>query len=248
MSNEITTPAPKRDALSQMFSGLIELAKDPNVEPEKMAQIVNLQRTMIHDMREQEFAKAMSAARLEMPRITKEGKITNKQGSVQSRFAHFEAIDQIIRPIAASHGLSYGFNVSEGEGGKLLVSCLVTHLSDHGALEKTFGPMPLSIDTTGAKNATQGAGSAASYGKRYCLIAAFNIITENEDDDGNMGRAQHATPSAHFDAMLEEARTAATKGSDAYAKWFKGRSNMERGWLVDEGHHQDLKAAAENYD
>jgi hypothetical protein len=168
--------------LSQMYQGMIELAKDPSVDPAKMASSLDMQERMIDRQNLTSYRRAMHAARSNMPSITKDGKITNKQGQVQSRFAHYEAIDKIVRPLVEAEGLTYGFDTVSIEGGRVGVTCIVSHVDGH---EERFGPMPLAVDTTGAKNATQGAGSAVSYGKRYTLCAAFNIVTDGEDDDGN---------------------------------------------------------------
>lgn len=225
--------------LGAMYQGMVELAKDPAVDPAKMQAMLEMQERMMDRAALTAYRKAMHTARSKMPRIAKDGAIKNKQGQVQSRFAHFEAIDKIVRPLVEAEGLTYGFDTAEMEAGRLGVTCIVSHVDGH---EERFGPMPLAIDTTGAKNATQGAGSAVSYGKRYTLTAAFNIVTEGEDDDGNAGRATDTA--GRWQELLEAAQKAATGGTDAYAKWFQGRTNMEKGWLVDEGHHASLKAAA----
>jgi len=170
-------------------------------------------------------------------------KLLQPQGTVQSRFAHYEAIDKIVRPLVEAEGLTYGFDTVSIDGGRVGVTCIVSHVDGH---EERFGPMPLAVDTTGAKNATQGAGSATSYGKRYTLCAAFNIVTDGADDDGSAGRRGSAV--GQWDDLLHDARQAATKGTDGYAAWFKGRTNMEKGWLMDEGHHTNLKDAAAGYD
>ncbi len=230
--------------VSQIYQGMIELAKDPNVDPAKMEAMLSMQERMIDRQNLTAYRRAMHAARAKMPRITKDGKITNKQNQVQSRFAHYEAIDKVVRPLVEAEGLTYGFDTVSIEGGRVGVTCIVSHVDGH---EERFGPMPLAVDTTGAKNATQGAGSATSYGKRYTLCAAFNIVTDNEDDDGNLGRNQ-GTAAQQWDDLLHDARTASTKGSAAYADWFKGQTNMARGWLVDEGHHENLTQVAIEHD
>lgn len=242
-----TESAPAPMDLGQMFQSMIELAKDPSVDPAKMEAMLGMQERMLDRAALQQYRAAMHAARAEMPTITKDGRIKNhKTGELQSRYAHYEAIDKIVRPLVERHGLTYGFDYKEGESGRVLVTCIVSHVGGH---EERFGPMPLAVDTTGAKNATQGAGSAGSYGKRYTLCAAFNIVTEGQDDDGNNGRVLEA-PSldAQFADMLVEARDAARQGSAAYEKWFKSRTGMERGWLMDKRHHQKLKADAEGVD
>lgn len=242
MTNDLTTPNQQLD-LAAMYQGMIELAKDPGVDPAKMAAMLDMQERMIDRQNLTAYRRAMHAARSKMPRITKDGKIENKQGVVQSRFAHYEAIDKIVRPLVEAEGLTYGFDTVSIEGGRVGVTCIVSHIDGH---EERFGPMPLAVDTTGAKNATQGAGSATSYGKRYTLCAAFNIVTDGQDDDGNAGRSISAV--AHWDVLLDNANNAANQGSKVYEGWFKNLSNMQRGWLVDEGHHTTLKDKAAGFD
>jgi hypothetical protein len=234
--------APSLD-LSAMYQGMIDLAKDPSVDPQKMSAMLDMQERMIDRQNLTAYRRAMHGARSKMPRITKDGKITNKTGQVQSRFAHYEAIDKIVRPLVEAEGLTYGFDTVSIEGGRVGVTCIVSHVDGH---EERFGPMPLAVDTTGAKNATQGAGSATSYGKRYTLCAAFNIVTDGEDDDGREGRA--ATTGGQWEELLDAARKSAINGTEAYSKWFQSRSNMEKGWLMDEGHHASLKTAAADHD
>ena len=232
-------------SLSDMFQGMLELAKDPDVDPAKMEAMLTMQERMIDRQAKQEYQTAMHAARSEMPRITKDGKIEAKGGRIQSRYSTYENIDKIVRPLVEGHGLTYGFDFKEGEQGRMLVTCIVSHTGGH---EERFGPMPLSIDTTGAKNATQGAGSAGSYGQRYTLCAAFNIVTVGSDDDGGGQRGQLAAPEDWQGELVDAGRTAAGEGIKAYEAWFKGLSGMQRGWLVDEGHHATNKDAAAHHD
>lgn len=239
----VTETQPVTDAQS-IYSAMIELARDPSVDPAKMETMLSMQERMLDRQNLTSFRRAMHEARIRMPIITKEGSIKNKNGQVQSRYAHYEAIDKLVRPIVQELGLTYGFDTVSMDGGRLGVTCIVSHIDGH---EERFGPMPLAIDTTGSKNATQGAGSATSYGKRYTLCAAFNIVTEGADDDGTGKGATGAAPDS-FAELVSEGQKAAVNGTKAYAEWFKGRTNMERGYLMDEGHHNNLKEAAQNHD
>src|SRR6056297_1439038 len=247
MANEVATrEEPAALSLGDMWASITELAKDPTVDPQKLEALVSLQERMIDRTAAQEFNRAMHKARANMPRIRKDGAITNKQGNVQSRYSTYEAIDKIVRPIVEAEGLTYGFDYNEGQQGCLLVTWIVSHTGGH---VERFGPMPLAIDQSGAKNPTQGAGSSGSYGQRYTLCAAFNIVTEGHDDDGGGRPAPAATlPGMSADELLDAAQVAATKGSESYGQWFKSRSNMERGWLIDGGHHASLKEAAAQHD
>jgi len=250
MANELTTPAQAAPSTAvmtagEMFNSIMQAVRDPSLSVEKAAALLDLQERMIDRQAKAEFFAAKSKVMLEMPRITKDGAIKNKEGKVQSRFATFEAIDKIVRPICNAAGLVYSF--SPGQSGNLItVTCELAHTSGH--VEK-YGPLPLQLDTSGSKNATQGAGSAMSYGKRYTLCGALNIVTEGADDDGrSTGRTASAPEASWQEDLLDRARMAAVEGSARYTEFFKGCTNMQRGWLVDCGEHEKLKAAAVEHD
>ena len=240
--NDLTTTTEKTLDLAAMFQGMMELAKDPEVDPAKMAAMLDMQERMIDREALSQYKTAMHKAREAMPVITKEGAIKNKNGQVQSKYATYEAIDRVVRPLVQPLGLSYGFDISEGEQGRVLITCIVSHTGGH---EERFGPMPLAVDTTGAKNATQGAGSAASYGQRYTLCLAFNIVTSGQDTDGVTRQPVAGDGMAD---LKEQAMQAATKGTQEYSVWFGSLTNMQKGFLVDEGTHANCKLSAKEYD
>lgn len=237
--------SPENSQLAQMFAGIMEVVKDPSVSPEKMSALLDVQERMIDRQALMDFNKAKMQALGEMPSITKEGAIKNKNGQVQSRYARFEDIDKVVRPICQKHGLVYSFNVDEGDRGAVKVTCELGHVGGH---VKEYGPLSVPLDTSGAKNATQGVGSATSYGKRYTLCAALNIVTHFEDNDGATATPSRDMPEISWgDEVLNAAQIAASKGEEAYSKFFTDLSPMRKGWLVEEGHHESLKrAAAEN--
>ena len=102
--------------------------------------------------------------------------------------------------------------------------------------------MVLAVDTSGSKNATQGAGSSASYGKRHTYKAMLNIIEDGEDNDG--AGSTVVEKEDWQTKLIDEARTAAAGGLDAYIGWYRQQTNMHRGYLVDQGEHAKLKEAA----
>lgn len=230
--------------VGDMFASIMEMVRDPNLSVEKASALLDMQERMIDRQAKSEFFAAKAQVMLAMPRIRKDGAITNSAGRVQSRFATFEAIDKIVRPICNAAGLVYSFIPSQS-GNSLTVTCELAHTGGH---VERYGPMPLAIDTTGAKNATQGAGSAVSYGKRYTLCAALNIVTEGDDNDGR-GATRELVPGTSEDwqeGLTLAAQKAALGGAGAYSNWFKSQTNMKRGWLVDAGHHDACKKAAES--
>lgn len=230
MANELTTEkdnAPVSET-AKMFALVIEAARDPNVDAGKMTSLVDLQMKMMDYSKQEEFNKDKIAALFDMPRIAKNGAITNRTGGVQSRYSKFEDIHKAVMPILRKHNLVISFNVGN-QGQMVTVQPILSHVN--GFVEKGE-QMALPIDTTGSKNGTQGAGSAASYGKRHTMKAMLNIIEDGEDTDGR--------------AMSEleiEASNAASCGSEAYARWYGDRTREEKLELV-KGRHEQFKSDA----
>jgi len=235
--------APSAPSSAEMFAGLMDLARDPDVDPAKMAALANLQISMMDKAKLEEFNRDKIAALFEMPSITKRGAITNKAGAVQSTYAKFEDIHAAVTPILRSHNLIISFDVGN-TGNLVTVRPILSHANGH--VERGEA-MALPLDTTGSKNGTQGAGSAASYGKRHSMKAMLNIIEAGEDDDGASTKAL-PKPEEWQEQTLQESRMAAIRGTGSYETWFKSISSMKRGWLVDECHHQANKKAAAEHD
>lgn len=241
MANEIEKAGNGVPAVAQqmspaeMFASLVDLAKDPSVDPQKMTALVDLQMKMMDYSKQEEFNKAKIAAIMEMPAIGKRGEIKNK-GVIQSRYSRFEDIYRVVKPILQRHGLAISFNV--GNSDKMVtVQPLLSHTNGH--VEKgEFMSLPL--DTSGAKNSTQGAGSASQYGKRYTMKAMLNIVDEGADNDGQ---------GAGGDPLYQEAQAAASCGLAAYARWYKEDiDTAKRAKLVANGWHETFKEIAEKAD
>lgn len=234
----------EQSEVGQMFASLVELATNPEVDAEKMGALADLQLKMLDHKKQEEFNHDKIAALFEMPTITRRGAITNKAGGVQSRYSKFEDIHRAVMPILRKHNLMISFNV--GNSGQMVtVQPILSHVN--GYVEKG-SEMALPIDTTGSKNGTQGAGSAASYGKRHTMKAMLNIIEDGEDNDGQGAGVKYIEKTDWQEELIDEGRNAALGGLGAYNEWFKAQSNMKRGFLVDSGEHEKLKVAAQNHE
>lgn len=239
--------AANNSALSQverMFSLVMSAATNPDVDAGKMTALVDLQMRMMDYQKAEQFAKAKVAALREMPTIGKNGAIVVK-GVEQSKYAKFEDIQHVVDPILHRHGLVISFEIGQ-LGNRVSVRPVLTHTSGH--VEKGEA-MPLDIDTTGSKNATQGAGSAATYGKRHAMIAALNLRVAGvgmPDDDGNgAGNAGPALQPFERD-LLARAEAEANNGPTSYLEWFKSQDAASKGWLVFGKHHDRFKEHAQN--
>lgn len=157
------------------FLALIEkVALDPNVNVEKMGKILDMQERIINKQAELDFNQAMALAMVKIPSIEKES-----QGQT-NKFAAFESINKIVKPIISKHGLFITFRTEFQSDDFLLVTSKITHKS--GYSEETSMRFP--FDNSGNKNDIQAVGSSISYGKRYTMSALLGIATHDEDDDG----------------------------------------------------------------
>lgn len=246
---EQTLPGAYNQA-TQLLSDIVAASRDPAVDAGKITALANLAMAMQDREAERRFRIAKHNAVMEMPSITKKGAILNKQGQVQSRYSKFEDIDRVCKPILNRHKLIITFNVGH-EGQLVTVQPILAYSDGEMAFEERGGEMVLAVDTTGSKNATQGAGSAASYGKRHAYKATLNVIEEGEDDDGQLGvRAGYDALPADKQALVDEARQQALGGAAAYEAYFKSLDTEQRGFLAfniaddgDSWHNQNKRAA-----
>jgi hypothetical protein len=244
MANDIekaggSAPAVQSASLDprEMWASLVEMAANPDVDPMKVKALADLQMQMLDYSKQEEFNKAKIAAIMEMPEIDRRGAIKNRAGDVQSRYSRFEDIYRAVKPVLARHGLAISFNV--GNNGQMVtVQPILSHTNGH--VEKGEF-MSLPIDTTGSKNGTMGAGSAASYGKRHTMKAMLNIVDQGTDDDGR--------GAGKWQELYDAAITAAEFGTVAYERWFKNEiSVQDRARIVAEGWQDDMKERAARAD
>lgn len=236
--NRALAVAPERQS-ENLLAQVIAAAKDPNIDAAKMETLARLVNTQQDREREIEFNMAKNAAITEMPVITKDGRIViRKPGErerEQGRFARFEDIDRVVRPILARHNLAISFDVGS-DGGNITVRPILSHAN---GFTQRGEAMRLPADQSGGKQPVQMVGSSISYGKRYAECAMLNIITEGVDDDGNGGRG--TTVSLTFEreqVVREDAQKAAAEGR--YSEWFSKQPPKDRSWLVSSGLHAEL--------
>jgi hypothetical protein len=230
-----------RSESAEIIGAILQAAKDPAIDAGKVETMANLAMKMQDRELEAQFNRDLNAALSEMPVITKAGIIiipaNASKGTperTQGRFARFEDIDRVVRPILQRHNLAIRFEVGENQQ-TVTVRPILSHANGHTERGEA---MRLPLDTSGAKNNVQGAGSAVTYGKRYTMCALLNIITEGTDDDGSLGRHAIDMPHERTVTVLEQAEEAAEQGR--YQEWYDGQGVKDRAWLVSSGNHARL--------
>lgn len=234
---QAAAPAPARES-PNFLAAILAAAKDPAVDAAKVETLANLAVKLQDRERETEFNRDLNAAIMEMPVITKDGRIVIRKAGEpdreQGRFARLEDIDRVVRPIAMRHNLAYSWDVGDSGSGPV-VSIILTHAN--GYVERSSG-MKMPLDTSGGKNNVQGAGSAVTYGKRYTLCARFNIQTEGADDDGTLGRGE-AVRLTHERAETVLREAAESHEAGTYQDFFSRQSPKDRAFLISSGKHAE---------
>jgi hypothetical protein len=152
------------------------------------------------DVARERFDTEMAQFQSICPRVIKKKSIDGKV-----LYAPLEDIEEICRPFWLAHGFSHTYDTdTSSKPGTVKVIC---HVSGWGHTRSTTVEMPMP-DRTRLMNATQQHGSAISYGKRYALTCAYNIIVAGEDTDGagkeTKGPIPHDTKDPEWNKLRKE--------------------------------------------
>jgi hypothetical protein len=163
----------------QLFASAIE----KGFNGDQLGQLLALQREWKKDQAAEEFARAVTGFQHDMPAITRSRTASVKMksgGEFQYRYASFDNILKIARPYLDKWGIAVTFDSeSLADGRAMKITCNI-RVGIHTEARTLTLPV-----AGGVMNDAQAAGSALSYGKRYSLCAALNIVVTDEDDDAS---------------------------------------------------------------
>ena len=227
--------------IGAMLDKMMTLAKDPAVDAEKFKTIAQVVRDTRDDAQKQQFYQAKASAMLDMPVIDKRGKIViaGKNGEpdrVQGTYAKWPDLQRAITPVLAAYDLVLTHDVGH-DGAIVLVTPVLQHRN--GYVERGE-QMALPLDTSGGKNNTQGAGSAASYGKRHTSIAMLGLRLEDTDDDGWLTATADEPLNDQQARRVEEAEARWKDGPEIYEQWFGRLEPKDRAWMIQTGRHKEI--------
>lgn len=220
MSTEIIMPEQRRQAVvpistdNSIMSVISRAAADPACDINKLERLMEMHERMQAQSAKQIYDEALAQMQEEMPVIGERGGIKDKNGRIQSTYALWEDVNEMIKPVMAKHGFAITFRTPRNERG-IEVEGVLSHRAGHR--ESTSIVLP--VDATGSKNGVQAVASSVSYGKRYTAGLLLNITTTGEDDDGN-GPATQITPRV-TSAQTTQLATLLEKCSDKAKETFK---------------------------
>jgi len=217
-----------------------EMALNPNVDPDKLSKILDLQERVMDKSAEQQFNDAMHKAQEEMSFVATDSENQHKH----NRYASYKALDKQIRPIYTKHGFSVSFDTGPGReeygpipDGHIRVLMDIAHSA--GWRVQKHADIP--VETTGSEGGkvmtrTHATGSGMSYGKRYLLIFGFNLAVGEHDDDGNAAGGGKK-PGGGKDHRFKDGETIRNVESKSGSKKGAGKK------AEDDGERLTLKAA-----
>lgn len=161
-----------------LMGALINAAMNPDIDADKMERMLAMYERMEARKAKVEFDEALAAMLPEIPEIGKTGVATSSGDKLLYKFAKWDQMNRIIRPILQKHGFALTFRTQEHEKG-----VLVTGVLSRGGHSETTSLLQSLESASSAMNANQARGNAVSYGKRYTAAALLNIITTDEEDN-----------------------------------------------------------------
>jgi hypothetical protein len=175
------------------------------------------------------IAKALAAAQLEMSNPA----FDKQNPHFKSKFASLAAVRNAVIPVLAKHGIAVTQGISTSGNG---VACYTVLWHESGG-SMHFGPLVMPA----TKPDAQGFGSAATYARRYALMAVAGVVGD-EDDDANeaIGKPAPATalkPGIGVHSPLGE--VAVTPEAQAYADAFKTAATPDEVWQVHQDAHNE---------
>lgn len=116
------------------------------------------------------IAKALAAAQADM----QNPQFDSQNPHFRSKFASLAAVRNAVVPVLARHGIAMAQDLRTTERG---VACITTLFHSSGQF-LTFGP----LEMPATKQDAQGFGSAATYARRYALMAVAGVVGDDDDD------------------------------------------------------------------
>jgi hypothetical protein len=125
------------------------------------------------------IAKALAAAQADMANP----KFDSQNPHFRNSFASLASVRNAVVPVLAKHGICMTQNLETVEKG---IAC-TTILTHESGQQMAFGPLVMPA----SKPDSQGLGSAATYARRYALMAVCGVVGD-EDDDANSATGKPA--------------------------------------------------------
>lgn len=198
-------------------------ASDPQCDIEKLERLMQMHERFQAQQAKQQYDEALAQMQEELPVIGERGGIRDKSGRIQSTYALWEDINEMIKPVLAKHGFAISFRTPRNEKG-IEVEGVLSHRAGHRETTSLLLP----ADVSGNKNGVQAVASSVSYGKRYTAGALLNFTTTGEDDDGNSAVVTPRITSVQTAQLAELLDKCSDKAKAAFARIHGTPASVEK--------------------
>lgn len=169
---------------------MLNMAVSQGADLDKLTKLMDLQERWEKNEARKAYVQALADFKKNAPKIMKTKEVSFGAGKTAYKHALAGVASEMIGGALAEHGLSHTWDVAQPEGGKIKVTCILTHSAGHS--ERVS--MEATPDTSGSKNSIQAIGSTVSYLQRYSLFAATGLVPKDADDDAQGGKGAHVMP------------------------------------------------------
>lgn len=163
---------------------LIALAVEKGSSADELGKLMELKLRWDANEARLAYIAAMAKFKENAPEILKTHKVRyeNKDKSwTEYHHAELDKITESIGEALKAVGITQKWRTGEGENGRIVVTCVLTHEQGHSEDVATLAGPP---DASGGKNNIQAIGSTVTYLQRYSLLAGTGLAPEGIDNDG----------------------------------------------------------------
>lgn len=242
--NQTALEVPEAPAQPSSLMTVIErLASNPNVDIDKLRQLLEMQERWELNRDKSTLRHAMAEFKKSPPEIIKSRvakvKMKDEKGTFTYSYADLEIITTAIQDGLAKHGVTHSYSTND-TGALISVTCILKYgLYEEPGVTLTAGP-----DMSGTKNALQGKGSTLSYLEKYALLAATGMAAGMPDNDGQTSgdgqgleedaisaqikRIEECSNPVDLQRVFGEAYKIATDDKDATGRFIRARDKRKQ--------------------
>jgi hypothetical protein len=211
---------------ANLMDAIARAAADPSVDVAKMQALYAMHSQMVERDAKQQYVEALAEFKANPPSIVKAKAVsfTTNRGTTSYKHATLDMVCRAVADKLAEVGITHRWHTEQKDGGRIRVTCILTHRAGHSEQTTLEG----SPDDSGGKNAIQAIGSAVTYLQRYTLLAATGLSTQDQDDHD--GRAPQQTAETITQDQADHLQTLIEANGRDLAR-FKQWAKVER--LID---------------
>lgn len=180
----VLSPEPNYPVQINPADSLIQVAVSNRASIDELDRLLQLQERYEKRQAEKAFTEAMAAFKRNPPVILKNIQVNfeHKQGGGRTAY-NYADIAQVSTKIAeglALHGISHRWKTEQLDGGKIKVTCILTHFLGHSESESLTSV----ITGTAQMSELQKLAGTRTYLERHTLLGVTGIATSEADNDG----------------------------------------------------------------